>query len=318
MGFYIESAKQMINPMNVPTFMIECAETERKLFEGLIELDFAEVYCESGLAVFTEEEKADAQKAGEEGSKKSIKTIVDNFVSALKAAFNSAKERLGKIFDSITDKVTKGILDSDKLKDAKVAQIEILWYEDYHKKAIESLKSVDDVLTNISSQIAKGEDFTDKLGAAYKEISEKVAEIPTKLEEAKAKDASLVSKIGDHDVKTLVKALSPAGIGRDLDEVYNNLKKVDLTHFAVSDNNSDHENDRNAKVLSQVFKVKLAYFAARAKIAMTTANIAMKNLGTLRGIVKGADKGETAEKTQESVAIYNALVDIFCESIYEF
>ena len=65
MGFYTEAAKQLnnsnsnITPMDAPSFLYECAQTEQALFEGLIELDFAQVYNEAGVISLTEaDEKA--------------------------------------------------------------------------------------------------------------------------------------------------------------------------------------------------------------------------------------------------------------------
>lgn len=304
MGFYTESAKQMINPMDVPSFFIECAETERKLFEGLIELDFAEVYKENGLAVFTEEETAAAEETSKKAFKDVVADLVKKFEGALKAAYDAITDKLKELFDKTADLLTKKVLDNPE---AAKCDLDVVWYEDYYKKATESLKSVESVLDKMNSDIAKDEEAASKFDEIYAQITEAVGKIPTTVEAAQAENKDLITKMNAHDVKSLAKALSPAGIGSELTGAYNNLKKVDLSHYAIEDSDADAVKERKVKVLQKVNKVKLAYFAAKAKIAMNTANIARNNFVKLASYVKGTKK--------ESAEMYDIMNDILCESI---
>ena len=133
MGYFIEEAKNLnsVNILDVPSYFIECTQTERKLFEGLIELDFAEVYNEAGIISLTE---ADEEKASEEADKATnnfIVKIFKGFMDAMRNLFQKAKDKFNEFLKKLADKkVDKDKIIKEKDIAAKCTEKDI-WFKDY-------------------------------------------------------------------------------------------------------------------------------------------------------------------------------------------
>lgn len=315
MGFYTESARQIINPIDVPTFMAECAKAERKLFEGLIELDFAQVYKENGLAVFTEEETAAADAAGKEASGNTIQVIIKKAQEALKKAFDTVIGKLKELTDKAAEILSKKILENPK---AKECTAEVIWWEEYKKAANTILNptKIPDELNRIAINIAKNnEDFETKISQYLRDFSA-VTIIPTKVSEINNENSKYVkaTPVKEHDIMTLKTALSAGTLGGELKKIYDDLNKVDASQFDIKDGDSEELIANKTKCARQVWKVKLSYFMTAGKVALNTTKIAFDNLAAIRGSLKGG----SAEEVQKNSAIFSAVSDIFCESIIEF
>lgn len=131
MGYYTEAAKAIneaaISPMDIPTFFLESTIMERKLFEGLIELDFAEVYNEAGLIYLSEEEQEAAGEVAEKKQEEVKKNLFQSFLNALSKAFTTIREKLQEFLNK-TKGLAKMRLDEKKCKECK---IEDVWYKNY-------------------------------------------------------------------------------------------------------------------------------------------------------------------------------------------
>lgn len=317
MGFYTESARQMINPMDVPTFMIECAQTERELFEGLIELDFAQVYKENGLAVFTEEETEAADKAGKEASGNVIATIIKKAQEALSNAFKKVEEKIKELQDKSIEFFTKKVLENPKAKECDKS---VLWWEDYKKAAEAALnpKQIPNELNRIAINAGKDKDEQlNKISQFFDDFNSKLAGIPTSTAEAESADNKSDVKatpVKDHDIMSLRKALSDATAYDELKKIYEELKKVDTSQFDIKEGDSDELIANKTKSARQVWKLKLGYFMAAGKVYLTIVKIAYEDLTAIRTYIKGGSK----EEVQQNSAIYSAISDLLYESIVEF
>lgn len=143
--------KESVHPIQ---FAIDSYRSDLQLFEAMIERDFAEAYCESGIVSITEEEMAtvnDAAKKGiitkiKEAIKKAIDVIVGLANSFANAVLKIAKadQALYKKFASyvtaekLKDCPIKGkTIDYDKQKENSVSKIE------KEKKIAEFLNKID-------------------------------------------------------------------------------------------------------------------------------------------------------------------------------
>ena len=136
MGFYTEAAKQLnnsnITPIDMPTFLYECAQTEQQLFEGLIELDFAQVYSESGVITLTEADKEAAQDASDKAIADASKNIFQRFLDAIKKVFDKVSAALIDFFNGTKSLVAKKLNNPR----AKSCQIKDVWFSDYKKLVV--------------------------------------------------------------------------------------------------------------------------------------------------------------------------------------
>ena len=126
MGHYIEEAKNMnsIDALSAPSFLIESAKTELQLFEGLIELDFAEVYNENGIISLSEADQESASEQSDQAQNNFIKNIWKKFTDTIKKMLKSIKEK----FNEFTKKLADKKVDRDKyIKDEKARSCSIIY-----------------------------------------------------------------------------------------------------------------------------------------------------------------------------------------------
>lgn len=324
MGFYTESAKQMINPMDVPTFMIECAQSERKLFEGLIELDFAEVYCESGLAFLTEEET----KAAEDTAKKSIGQVIGGiwtkFIEAIKKAYDNITSKLKEFFDKTSAMVNKGkILDDPK---AKECTTEDIWYADYKKEAdkinvLATFKDTAAELEKFYRSALEGDLDETALNNYYNEVMkaiEKLTSVPTTVDEYNAnKENSPIKPVAlgtkSAEFGELKKALNPGGIGDNIKSVFSTLSQKEK-FFDVKEDDDEKVKKDLVKIAKAFSLFKLGLFTNECSIISKSCKIARRNFTEIAAYVKGGEK-PAEEKASES-AIYASYSDLLCESVF--
>ena len=110
---------------------MECHRIDNILFEGMIELDFAEVYNESGAIVLTEADEEEAKETVNNAEKTSIKTLWNKFVETLKGVFEKIKGALDKFFSQTLSIVSTKVISSDKAKNCPTKDI---WYDKYFEK----------------------------------------------------------------------------------------------------------------------------------------------------------------------------------------
>ena len=286
MGYYTEEAKQLnsLDTLDVPSFFIECAQTERQLFEGLIELDFAEVYNEAGIISLTE---ADEEKATEEADKATNNFIVKiwkGFIEAIKNALQKVKEKFDEFLRKLADKK----VDKDKL----IAQKDIaakcdkkdIWYKDYmdacdaiiSKSAIEEIinnytveASVDGYFKKYSAVCEKIMDAAKDAGFMYesdfdmndsfertfwemtKAVDAILVKIPTDAEDTNFNGIFGVNldavELGSkaNELPDLVRELSLQGLSKRIDKCFKMLAKDDTSKFKIQ--KGDSKEIKNAK-----------------------------------------------------------------------
>ena len=351
MGFYTESAKQLIaSPLTVPEFMMECSRIDHILFEGMIELDFAEVYNESGVITLTEADGEEAQKAVGDAEKTSIKTIFNKFLETLKGVFEKISGALDKFFSQTLSLVNSKIINDPKAKDCKTKDI---WYGDYFKKCApvvqlgtydDYLKAVKDyyekiVNTDVDGMISDTTKLTDGF-VSYAEKLSSFTKFPTTVEENESVDAEykiepveLGSK--SSEFSALQKDLSPAGISGIIKVLYSKLKTPDEYIIKVEKLGKDATDDqkdenKKAKGLARsfavaVFGVKLDLMRVTGKIISNGLKIGRRNYKEIAACVKGtaaaadnADNKEATTKAEEAAFLAGQFSDLFCESVFEF
>lgn len=331
MGFYTESAKQLINPVSIPDFLMECAHIDRVLFEGMIELDFAEIYNESGNIVLTEEEQQAGETAAKDAEKKAGENIFKKFLETLKGIFSKIGDALNKFFSETTSLVSSKVINDPK---AKECQTEDIWYKDYLKKTepITNMSFYDDYLNSVKeiyTQILNGHiDQSEALGDAFTEVSNKMSEFakfPTTVEENNNVDGAYkieVSKLGDKaaEFKDLQRNLSPAGIATNVKTVFNKLSTPDEYVIKID---KDSETKKFDQRLSRSFKVavfglKLDLMKVTGKCISNGLKIARRNYKEIAAAVKGKEVKASEKETNEAVFVAAQFSDLFCESVFEF
>lgn len=311
MGFYTESARRLINPMDVPAFFEECAKTERKLFEGLIELDFAEVYCESGLAVFTEEEKAAANDAATTGFKATIEKLYKDFVEALTKAYNNIKDKLSEFFNKTASLVNSKVLQDPK---AKFCPTKDIWFAEYASKMDElvNIKELNNILTDLTNREITDENYTASTADFRRRLNDSIDKVPTSvIEYEEGRKAIKPVILGKQTIGELQTALSAGGIGKDIASVFNTLKTDDSMKFKIKDTDSDGVKKGKEALASNVFQAKIAFFMVKCKTVSNTLKIARRNYASIASYVRGG-----AEAKNESAFLYETLSDMFCESVF--
>ena len=349
MGYYTEAAKQLINPMDVPTFFIECAQTEHQLFEGLIELDFAQIYNEAGIISLTEADEEKANDAAASATNDTTDNIWTKFINAIKHAFEKIKEAFNKFLASVGSHAK--ILDDPKVKDCKKEDV---WFADYKAKCDEYLTK-----ENIKDYIAGfGKDILKKAGSEGDEVIVKTAEkitkdldtakemiskIPTNADEytngTNGKNKNLLpgglKKLGDQNMAALKECLSLKGLTQRISAAFNMLSKDDRSNYKIQKDDSDDLKKAKREASKHVTKMRLEYFMTECKVCSTTAKIARANYSAIKAVVKGkegAEENKAAENTKaaennnnaeqkatgEAVALACVASDFFCESIFEF
>lgn len=200
MGFYTEAAKRLnnITPIDAASFFIECAETEQALFEGLIELDFAQVYNESGVIKLSEADEAAAKDASDKAIEQASKNIFQRFLEALKKVFDKVTAALADFFNGTKSLAAKK-LDNPR---AKNCQIKDVWFSDYKKFVVTLENACKGALDAIAVPQGSGivEDEAVKLVKEQAQsivttVGNLVAYAPTTKAEAEDKDRAQALKI---------------------------------------------------------------------------------------------------------------------------
>ena len=341
MGFYTEAAQQLITPMDVPSFFIECAQTEQQLFEGLIELDFAHVYNEAGIISLTEADEEKADDAANAATDNNTDNIWTRFIDTIKKLFNNIREAFEKLAAKTIEAAKSKILDSANVKKCKEKDV---WFKDY-KDACDNILQKKDIKRYIDSfgkTATNAEDEEYKLTDMMKSIDEVVADInkvPTSADEynnkTNGKDPSMLSaglkELGNQPMGELKECLSLKGLNQRIANCFNMLAKDDRSKFKIQKDDSDEVKKQKREGSKYVTQMRLKYFNTEIKICSTTAKIAHRNYKMIKAAVNGkteeegkentkpAENAENKEtETKESVILAGIASDIFCESIFEF
>lgn len=324
MGFYTESAKQLINPVSIPDFLMECAHIDRVLFEGMIELDFAEIYNESGNIVLTEEDQQAGETAAKDAEKKAGENIFKKFLETLKSIFSKIGDALNKFFSETTSLVSSKVINDPK---AKECQTEDIWYKDYLKKTepITNMSFYDDYLNSIKAiytKIINGHiDQREALEDAVTEVRIKMsgfAKFPTTVEENNDADSTYkieVSKLGAKaaEFKDLQRDLSPAGIATNVKTVFSKLSTPDEYVIKIDKDSETKKFDQRLSISfkAAVFGLKLDLMKITGKCISSSLKIARRNYKEIAAAVKG-------KEVKEVTFIAAQFSDLFCESVFEF
>lgn len=327
MGFYTEAAKQLINPMDVPSFFIECARTENMLFEGLIELDFAHVYNETGIISISEADEENANLTSGEAINKAIKDIWKIFTDTITKVWSDIKAKFEEFIKKTASLVSSKVINNDKAKECNTKDI---WYADY-KKACDDIinkgnigakaAAITDDLAKKTKDGASEEEVTKAAGDFGKEI-DKVYAIPTEADKVESAEIKIpVVELGSKasEFNNLQEELSLAGLTKRLSSAFGMLVKDDSQKFKVE--KDDSAETKKLKHLSSkaATKIRLSYFKAECKICSNTAKIARRNYSEIKAFVKGGKaEGEGKEESQNSSAIFAAIgSNLLCESIFD-
>ena len=333
MGFYTESAKQLINPVTIPDFLMECAHIDNVLFEGLIELDFAECYNESGNIVLTEEEKEAGETAAKDAEKKAGENIFKKFLETLKSVFAKIGAALDKFFSETTSLVSSKVINDPK---AKECQTEDIWYGDYvtRTKPFLDLSAYDRFLNavkNLYINITKGSYEKIDVDSLTKESLIMSAELnrflnfPTTVEEnndapdnSKINPVKLGTKAGEF--KNLQKDLSPAGIATAVKAIFSKLSTPDEYVIKVDKDSETKEIDQRIvrQFKAAVFGAKLTLMSYTGKAVSNSLKIARRNYKEIAASVKGKEVQASEKETNEAVFVAAQFSDLFCESVFEF
>ena len=333
MGFYTESAKQLINPVSIPDFLMECAHIDRVLFEGMIELDFAEIYNESGNIVLTEEEQQAGETAAKDAEKKAGENIFKKFLEALKGIFSKIGDALNKFFSETTSLVSSKVINDPK---AKECQTEDIWYGDYvtRTKPFLDLSAYDkflNVVKNLYTNIIKGNYEDTDLNSLNKESLIMAAELnrflnfPTTVEEnnnapdnSKINPVKLGTKAGEF--KDLQKDLSPAGIATAVKSIFSKLSTPDEYVIKIDKDSETKKIDQRIvrQFKSAIFGAKLTLMTFTGKAVSNSLKIARRNYKEIAAAVKGKEVNASEKETNEAVFVAAQFSDLFCESVFEF
>ena len=323
MGYYTEAAKRLItSPMDAPTFLYEAAQTEHKLFEGLIELDFAQVYNESGVITLSEADEQQATDAAEKGSENAIKQIFTKFKETIQHMWETIQEKLREFFAGI-----QGFF-GVKIDKAKAAgcQIKDILYSDYWNEAVKitSLKEAD--IDAIKFSVNDKEKLSFNATQAFDEkkaaIKQALETLPTTVEKYnEAKNANISPKaVGTLKIEDLQKALSPKGIADNIKYTFGILKKDDVIKNKIdSVLRSAGMNEKQYKQLKFKFstiytKYRVYLFGTQIKVTTNTLTIARRNYSTLKRFAAG----KITNANEAAIAYNNAMSDFVCEQVFGF
>ena len=192
----------LFNPFG---FVVDTYRADQALFEALIEVDFAEVYNESGMLVLSEAEEEDLKATPKKGIWEKIKT-----------AIVAAAKWVAKFFGSIADKI-KDIVTSDKKlveKYGKWMTIENLKgcevkgkYVDMSEltKALNGIK-VQDEIVSAMNKIANADESN--IDTIANEIKDKLSQITESLNKIVAEkdsgDQSIIDAAGEDIIKQMI------------------------------------------------------------------------------------------------------------------
>ena len=95
--FLAEADTSSFNPYG---FMVDTYRADQALFEALIEVDFAEVYNESGMLFLDEADQEEMKKAPKEGIWKRIWTALENIGKWIASFFKSIGDKISEIVTS--------------------------------------------------------------------------------------------------------------------------------------------------------------------------------------------------------------------------
>ena len=356
MGFYTESAKELIsNPLSAPEFLMECNRIDRAIFEGMIELDFAEAYSANGTIFLEEGEEEAGKKAADDANDKAGESIWKAFIDALKSAFDRVKEALEKFFSQILSVVKTKVINDEKAGKCEETDI---WCFDYLDKVepLTKLSALKDLITKETEiqtrlQSAKEGEVSgikeelSNLANEYKERLEEYTKYKIDKAENEKSDSKYqlpVTKLGDHksEFTKMQQALSPAGVASCISATFDKLK-TPFDMRSESNKYATSEQKNVARIIKQkISSLKLDLFNATAKVVMNFLKLAWRNYRLIYNFVKGKAKAENTDKAagaenkaaqgttnnnvigsalaknQESAFLVAAYADLFCESVF--
>lgn len=326
--------KESVHPIQ---FAIDSYKSDLQLFEAMIERDFAEAYCESGIVSITEEEMATVNDAAKKGIitkiKEAIKKAIDVIVG-LANSFANAVLKIAKADQALYKKFASYVT-AEKLKDCPIKgkTVDFEKYRESVKKASElGLKS-----TGILDKIDNATE--DSLANIVEEFNKNLEEVKENDKNLNAdnyindKDEPIIKKIGSElpvlvaDIKTgyktTAKALSNTKndsikVLRELEKTFSGQMKSTTDKFELEKLNAKHNIvNELIRLTNKSFNIQKSMSQRLISIERSNfvalGNWAMKNAG-----VKPENKEEVVNNSAlvEECFILSELSEDFVESAF--
>jgi hypothetical protein len=160
MGVYSEMAAEQLNEQNMLDnfkftdlleFSVDLERADKAMFDAMLEMDFHEAFCESGLIYLSEEEKASGIESAIGKMKEKLVALINKFVEMIKTA-------VAKIMNALAE-----LTERNK---ALVAKIGELNKNEFRKLFADYPKKGEVKITNVK------EGFDDEVKAAFKKLSD--------------------------------------------------------------------------------------------------------------------------------------------------
>jgi hypothetical protein len=160
MGVYSEMAAEQLNEQNMLDnfkftdlleFSVDLERADQAMFDAMLEMDFHEAFCESGLIYLSEEEKASGIESAIGKMKEKLVALINKFVEMIKTA-------VAKIMNALAE-----LTERNK---ALVAKIGKLNKNEFRKLFADYPKKGEIKITNVK------EGFDDEVKAAFKKLSD--------------------------------------------------------------------------------------------------------------------------------------------------
>lgn len=317
MGVYTESAKQIYNSsvdaLSAPMFMINCAETERKLFEAVIELDFAEVYNESGVIYLSEADQQAADEKTKTSFGEKIKSVWRKFIETITNAFNTV---ISKIDEFI--KGTAGLIKVSKKLDSpeiKKCQVEQLWFADLKKGFDDEWNRLQKAQVSIEQEGlgsgAAASNDTFLFGVNAENLEKFKMELKVAVTKVEQNLLHHESPLGNHNMSELKAVISMKNVVSDIKGTFEAFKKNDKINALISKADNSEKASKGFKYLTTITGIRLKMFSYKCTTSMKVASLARKNYVTLINYVSKPGK-----YYDESATEAETLSDLFCESVF--
>lgn len=318
MGVYVESARNItsdpINMLTAPGLLIDCAQTEQKLFEALIELDFAEVYNESGMVILTEEDKAAASAQSTKKLSEKIKEKWNKFVQWIKDKWNQFVDAVDKMLkDSVLSQIDKNI---DKGANAPLKAADgtdgDYWYADIYDAYEKEYNSViRDFPTFIEAKMIEPDDAT----LDVTEVLRTAAECKQRLSDFNyITKISKVQRVNSSQLQALKQYIGFKSLTNDVKKTFDALVKKPGNYDTVKSNTAQENN--KFKLSVAMIGYRTALFSFRLRQATKTMSQARRNYVQIaQHAKKMVQMAGTA--TNEEALLIGAASDLFCESVFE-
>lgn len=194
-------------PSNFMEFMIEAERIDNKLFESIIEVDFAEAYNEAGVICLTEEEKAAAADAQKKGFFARVGELFSKAIEAIKKLvgrvvgfFEGIIKNDSKITENYAKYVNQSALSKCPIKGKYVSA--------------QRFEEAKDLLFGLANG-TQGEGGFDKWNPRHSEVEEQIKKNKEEVDAAKidsiildSGDKPLVSAMGADDFNLMVKTIT--------------------------------------------------------------------------------------------------------------